>query len=635
MDIDAPEALAVVASDPELLPLTDSVFGRPTRPGSHRLYAVDEPIKSQKFSDPVAAKGTKAALIEIRSDGTQTMIPPSMHPSGERVAWERDGEPGRVAAADLQRAVALVAVAALLVRYLPAVGVRHEFYLALAGALLSGGIAEELVERLIEVVAIVTKSTSVRSHVAAVRDTRRKMDAGEAVTGWSKVAELLGEQGGVLVKTFQKWLDVRPAFGKNTPWNKIIAEATMDEEHFAQDAGGLLHVFRGGVYRPDGLEVVQVLVQRLLNTWGQPKQWSSHRAKEVAEYIRVLSPKLLTRPPLDTLNLTNGLYHIPSGVLRPHDPAFLSPVQLGVAYDVTATCPEWEARVKDWFPADALNLAWEVIGWLMRPDTNHKKAALLLGEGDTGKSTYARAVKVVLGGDRNVSAVTLHKLEADRFAPAQLVGKLANICPDLPSMRLVNTSTFKAITGGDTIQVERKFAHPFETELYARMLFSTNHVPQTPDTTDAFLNRWIVVPFLGGFARTKSRHVLDERLAHPTELSGVLNMALAALPRLAEKGFSTSPSTDAALDEFRQAMDPLSIWLDRYTRPAPDGETPCREVLVAFNAYLEKRRMPYVTAHFLTKALKRLRPNVDQAERKVGDVRVTCYVGIVVTVAEY
>lgn len=48
---------------------------------------------------------------------------------------------------------------------------------------------------------------------------------------------------------------------------------------------------------------------------------------------------------------------------------------------------------------------------------------------------------------------------------SRLVGKLANICADLPSEHLAGTSTFKALTGGDTLsqlsrellQLEREF----------------------------------------------------------------------------------------------------------------------------------------------------------------------------------
>src|SRR5260370_30104485 len=37
-----------------------------------------------------------ACLIELRGQGLQTMVPPSIHPCGERLEWEEYGEPAKV-----------------------------------------------------------------------------------------------------------------------------------------------------------------------------------------------------------------------------------------------------------------------------------------------------------------------------------------------------------------------------------------------------------------------------------------------------------------------------------------------------------------------------------------------------------
>ncbi len=98
-------------------------------------------------------------------------------------------------------------------------------------------------------------------------------------------------------------------------------------------------------------------------------------------------------------------------------------------------------------------------------------------DGANGKSTYLRGVMAFIG-KRNISAVILHKLENDRFSAARLIGKLANICPDLPGSDLTGTSVFKAITGGDPLMAEYKFKDSLEFAPYARMVFSANHRPR-------------------------------------------------------------------------------------------------------------------------------------------------------------
>jgi putative DNA primase/helicase len=54
---------------------------------------------------------------------------------------------------------------------------------------------------------------------------------------------------------------------------------------------------------------------------------------------------------------------------------------------------------------------------------------------------------------------------------------------------------FKAITGGDTVVVERKYKDQCEVDLYVCFVFSANEMPQTYDTTEAFWRRFVVVPF--------------------------------------------------------------------------------------------------------------------------------------------
>ena len=63
---------------------------------------------------PEAVPGRKATVVELRSSGLMTVVPPSLHPHGERLVWERWGEPGQVPAHVLRDAVGRLALAALL-----------------------------------------------------------------------------------------------------------------------------------------------------------------------------------------------------------------------------------------------------------------------------------------------------------------------------------------------------------------------------------------------------------------------------------------------------------------------------------------------------------------------------------------
>jgi putative DNA primase/helicase len=416
-----------------------------------------------------------------------------------------------------------------------------------------------------------------------------------------------------------------------TPWTEILADEIMARHFFAKDAGRALWVYAGGVYVERGADVVRREVKRILTREKKAHGvWTMRRTSEVVEFITVDAPELLDAPPPDVINVANGLLTLATRDLQPHSPEFLSPVQFPMDYDKAATCPAIDAFVGQVFPADALALAYQLAGWLLTPDIRIQKIVLLTGEGGTGKSTYLTLL-VAFMGRRNVSAIPLQRLESDKFAAARLVGKLANIFADLPSEALKGTSMLKAITGGDAIPAERKFLPSFDLYPYARLIFSANEPPKSPDASEAFYDRWHVVPLSRRFRGTDDeidRRTLDARLA--AEMSGLLNRALDAWDGLqASPHLLETESTRRAAEAFREVTDPFSIWLNRYT--IDDGEAfisrgaLCR----AYNDHLNSLDRANVNGRAFGHMLKRARPDLEEGQRTVDGQRgVWCYLGI-------
>ena len=115
IDLDCPEASWFA---PNLLPATNAIFGRTSKPRSHWLYRVSGPAPSLQFKDPTRGD----MLLELRADGgRQTVFPPSIHPEGELIEWVCGDVPATVEYATLEGAAKQLAVQSLAARYLPAV----------------------------------------------------------------------------------------------------------------------------------------------------------------------------------------------------------------------------------------------------------------------------------------------------------------------------------------------------------------------------------------------------------------------------------------------------------------------------------------------------------------------------------
>jgi phage/plasmid-associated DNA primase len=123
-----------------------------------------------------------------------------------------------------------------------------------------------------------------------------------------------------------------------------IAKLVQSELKFAKDSGNRLYVYENGVYRPRGEGAVAAAVKSLL-TRSETPPWSSHRVDEVVKYILVDCPFLVEHPPVNVLNVQNGILNLKTGKLSLLTPKLLSTVQLPVAFDRKATCPAWEQFV--------------------------------------------------------------------------------------------------------------------------------------------------------------------------------------------------------------------------------------------------------------------------------------------------
>ncbi|MCC6910151.1 MAG: bifunctional DNA primase/polymerase [Phycisphaerales bacterium] len=92
---------------PQYLPPTLAITGRASAPNSHWWYRCPGAVTRKHYFP-----GTKKMIAEIRSTGCQTVVGPSIHPSGEAYEW-LTGEPARVEHDVLSKAVEALAAAVI------------------------------------------------------------------------------------------------------------------------------------------------------------------------------------------------------------------------------------------------------------------------------------------------------------------------------------------------------------------------------------------------------------------------------------------------------------------------------------------------------------------------------------------
>ncbi len=304
----------------------------------------------------------------------------------------------------------------------------------------------------------------------------------------------------------------------------------------------------------------------------------------------------------NVLNVKNGLINVQTGEFKPHDPAYLSLVQLPIEYHPDATCQKIDAFFLQINEPRYKQTLYEVVAWCLQVRSYAPQSAVgFLGKGGNGKSTFLAMLERFLG-KKNCSNVPIQELVEDRFAAAHLVGKFANITADLPKKKLAATERFKQATGGDRISTQTKYGDRFEFNNTAKIIFSTNELPPSPDDSPAYHRRMVIIPFNNVFAGDAMRDQ-DELLADlATELSGLLNAAITAQKALkARKRFDCDTQTwDEKQDFYNKATKPIYAFIEEH---------------IVIDATFEQGELKDAVYKAYQAYCKKLRTTVDNEER--------------------
>lgn len=316
-----------------------------------------------------------------------------------------------------------------------------------------------------------------------------------------------------------------------------------------------IYIYNNGIYYPFGKEILCIKIEGMLGMFS-----STSIVNEVLNRIkrRTLRNRRYLVEPKDKICLANGVLNLNDLMFVPHNPNLIFFNKVPVSYNPTTDCSKIKKFLSEVVSEQDKIILQELVGYCLYKDYSIQKAFILLGKGSNGKSTFLKLLERFLGAS-NVSSVSLQMLEANRFASSALFGKLANIFADLSSKSLSSTTTFKLLTGEDSIRGEKKFQNEFFFDNYAKLIFATNQVPHSEENSDAFYRRIILIDFPNQFLDEKADKFLLNKLSTNEELSGFLNFALEGLKRLLANGdFSYNKSLKEVQDLYQKLSDSVA-----------------------------------------------------------------------------
>ncbi len=292
----------------------------------------------------------------------------------------------------------------------------------------------------------------------------------------------------------------------------------------------------------------------------------------------------------EIVSVSNGLLHLPTRTLLPHDPRFFTMNSLPFAYSADAPEPvEWRKFLGTIWPNDpeSIGLLQRWFGYMLSADTSHQKMLLLIGPKRSGKGTIARIMTSLLGKP-NVAGPTLSDF-ANQFGLAQLVGRRAAIIGDARLSGRVDQGEIAgrllSITGEDTLTIDRKHREPWIGSLPTRIVICSNELPRLHDASGALSSRFLVLQMEQSFYGKEDRG-LGERIE--AELPGILNWALAGWDALQREGRFPSPQSSMdALDELEGLSSPVKAFIDDVCEVNASAAIDCTELYDEWRGWCE------------------------------------------------
>ena len=594
VDLDCYEAdgLADLLLSPAL-----ASFGREPYERSHRLYRVDVLDKTKQFR----CKATGEMIVELRSTGTQTMVPPSMHPSGVQVeftAYDPDYVP--VSFQKLKDEVSLLAASACIARFWTK-GQRHQLSLGYSGLLLKKGYEPILIGAIIEKICDLTKDEEKAARVKNVWASSEKSRM--EISGFKLISEVLGE---TTAKNVSDWIpdlnhiiihNDKPVLSLNYDLlniNELLIEDNMTEGKLAKafsswafDKALFVHetkswyLWNGNVWALDVSRKVNHVAFSFMNGLRQDGAKFGNRlaSAELAKFeslsrlqnVTALAAPDLCQSILDfdsdpmVLACSNTWIDLATGKsLQPTHTKLVS-TACPVMYDEQATCPHFLSFMNEIFMGneDLISFVQRAVGYTLTGRNDEQCFFILNGDGANGKSTLINTLNQMLGAYSKQAAS--HTLMANGRQGVgddlmHLIGARMITVSETDQGNNLAEAKVKQITGGDPITARALYGRYTTFTLDGKIWLATNSLPGIQNTDNGIWRRIMVVPFDRTFLAHEQDRDLPKRLS--LETSGILNWAIKGCLEWQRFGLNPPKIVMDQVAEYRRDSDSVLKYIE-------------------------------------------------------------------------
>ena len=204
-----------------------------------------------------------------------------------------------------------------------------------------------------------------------------------------------------------------------------------------------------------------------------------------------------------------------------------------------------DSVISDWCQGDDTKkqMLYELVGCCLYADRPIKKWWAIEGKADTGKSTFLRMLRTIMG-DENVGSTPIQNLK-DSNAIAELIDKPVNIVDDGSSKFVTDLSNLRRIIQGDEMQVKLLYQNRFSIRIESRMVFVFNQTPRFRDDNDATAKKMLVIDFNRVYSDAEKDTGLIEKLTTEENKEALVKLAVEAMMLIVARNLTFTVSEES------------------------------------------------------------------------------------------
>jgi putative DNA primase/helicase len=407
----------------------------------------------------------------------------------------------------------------------------------------------------------------------------------------------------------------------------------IDALHIHTTDSGVMYSYRDGIYIMDKGLAVSTLCTSILGNIATNRIC----AEVVGQVLRNgdirINEYITERTPDNLICFNNGVLDIDTMVFSNHSPDNHFVAKLAVDYNPDAACPNIARVAKDIF-GEMVTDEYEWIGFCMSKGNWLNVISFYLGEGANGKSTWFNMVRKLFGA-KQCCSMTPHALSDGPHAMEPLEGRILNIDADIGKAPIKNMETLKKLSGNDAVSINPKGMPIHDAILDVKQMYGCNDLPIITDNSFSVSRRLRIVYCNAEFTAGNQNFDANvaDRIESPTELSGLVNIAISALRDLRARGKFISMNRLAS-----KKYDDISKAMDRFMETCIDITGCSSDLLYIDDIYelydtwrdvvgLPGKKEQTVKADFRARVYAKSRIEPKRRQR-VGERRGVVYVGI-------